>query len=408
MLERASQLARREQPFVLVTVVWRRGPTSGTPGDKALVLADGTMEGWLGGSCTRSVVVRHALAALAAGQSRLLVVGPAAEVAAVLEGSEHVPMTCASQGTVQLHLEPVLPPPLVVAVGRSPAVDSLCSLALALGWRAAVVDPGRPPSAHPKGVRVLPSLPGTGGAAAGFGEALGRLGGAVGDAFGGLAASLGEVHVGPGGVRVGPAGVRDALGRIGGAFGSVGELPPALRIDSATAVVVATQGDDDEALLRSALATPAGYVGLVASRERAAAVMGVLAEGGVAGSDLARVRAPAGLDLGHTTTGEIGVAILAELVSLRAAGKLRPGGPVAARGLGGSAGEEGPGASGVVPAGVVPAGSGAVDPVCGMAVEPATAEHSAEHAGRIWWFCSAGCCRRFLADPRAFAGGEAG
>ena len=89
---------------------------------------------------------------------------------------------------------------------------------------------------------------------------------------------------------------------------------------------MATQGHFDEEALEHALATPAAYVGLVASRKRADAVLGYLRDRGVADETLARVHAPAGLDLGHVSTDEIAVAILAEIVQLKAAGKLEAGG----------------------------------------------------------------------------------
>ena len=91
-------------------------------------------------------------------------------------------------------------------------------------------------------------------------------------------------------------------------------------VDERSFVVVATQGHYDEDALERALATPAAYVGLVASRKRAEAVLGYLRDRGVADEALARVHAPAGLDLGHVPTEEIAVAILAEIVQLRAAG----------------------------------------------------------------------------------------
>ena len=93
-------------------------------------------------------------------------------------------------------------------------------------------------------------------------------------------------------------------------------------VDERSFVIVATQGHYDEDALEHALATPAAYVGLVASRKRAEAVLGYLHDRGVPDDALARVHAPAGLDLGHVPTDEIAVAILAEIVQLKAAGKL--------------------------------------------------------------------------------------
>src|SRR5438034_4008271 len=141
-------------------------------------------------------------------------------------------------------------------------------------------------------------------------------------------------------------------------------------------VGVATQGHYDEDALQRALETPARYVGLVASRKRAESVLGYLRDRGVHDEALARVRAPAGLDLGEIAHEEIAVAILAELVMEQAAAG---------------------------PARIAPApereSEEAVDPVCGMTVEVAGARHRVEHDGRMYYFCSAGCAKGFEDDP---------
>ncbi len=135
-------------------------------------------------------------------------------------------------------------------------------------------------------------------------------------------------------------------------------------------VVVATQGHGDEGVLERAVAARPAYLGLVGSRKRGTAVLGYLAERGVPQDQLDRVRVPAGLDLGRTTHQEIAVAILAELVQLRASGELaRPAGPGTTAGGTGSAAAR---AAGVTPAsaegGAAAPGAQAVDPVCGMTV----------------------------------------
>jgi xanthine dehydrogenase accessory factor len=152
-------------------------------------------------------------------------------------------------------------------------------------------------------------------------------------------------------------------------------------VDDRSYVVVATQGHYDEDALARALETSAPYVGLVASRKRADAVIGYLRDRGADEASLARVHAPAGLDLGHVPTEEIAVAILAEIVQLRASGAL-----AAPR----SAGE-------------TPVRHEAVDPVCGMTVDVADARYRAVHDGQTYYFCSAGCLDSFQANPARFA-----
>jgi xanthine dehydrogenase accessory factor len=149
-----------------------------------------------------------------------------------------------------------------------------------------------------------------------------------------------------------------------------------LGIGPASAIVVATQGHYDDLALRAALDTDAGYVGLIAAEKRASSLLELLREQGVNEERLARVHAPAGLDLGPLDNAEIAVAVLADLVARRAAGQLR-------------------GATADAP-------REAVDPVCGMTVFVDMAKHHTVRDGTDHWFCSAGCLHAFEADPAAF------
>jgi xanthine dehydrogenase accessory factor len=143
----------------------------------------------------------------------------------------------------------------------------------------------------------------------------------------------------------------------------------------ADAVVIATMGRDDNAALQAALASGAGYVGLVASARRGAAVLAELREAGLDDEALARVHSPAGLDLGPSSQEEIAVAILAELVAWRHRQRTAAPAPVQAD---------------------------ALDPVCGMTVHVGAATETTMHAGVMYYFCGAGCRRRFEADPARY------
>src|SRR5260370_3493641 len=147
--------------------------------------------------------------------------------------------------------------------------------------------------------------------------------------------------------------------------------------DERSMIVVATQGHDDEDVLTRAVAAHPAYLGLVGSRRRGATVLGYLADRGVAQQELDRVKVPAGLDLGKTTHQEIAVAILAELVQLRASGAL-PG-----PGTGGGASAK-PGrrkaADRLAPA---------IDPGCGITVATA-ASSPLPHDRAAYHFLSAG------------------
>ena len=180
--------------------------------------------------------------------------------------------------------------------------------------------------------------------------------------------------------------------------------------DEGSMVVVATQGRDDEEAMEQALAARPAYLGLVASQRRGAAVLGYLKDRGVPKNQLDRVKVPAGLNLGRTSHREIAVAILAELVQLRAAGEI-PGGTAGAGATG--TGATGTGAASTrgaragqgrraatAPAAAAPAE--ATDPVCGMTVVAGESSYPLEHDGVTYYFCRAGCRRAFEADPAAY------
>ena len=315
MLAEAVELTEQRVPYVLATVVWRRGPSSGRQGSKAVVLADGAVRGWLGGACAEPSVVRHARECLETGQPALLFLGQPDELdGRSQEGVRSIAMACESEGALEVYLEPHRPEPQVVVVGRSPAVDALAEMAVSLGWGAAVIDDGGNPDEHTR-----------------------------------------------------PEIVRTKLDLSG------------LGIDGATAVVVATQGHYDDLALEAALGSDAGYVGLIASENRAAAVIDHLESRGVDPAEAARVQAPAGLDLGAVANAEIAVAVMADLVARRARGEFVATG-----------------------AGQVPPRVEAIDPVCGMTVLVDDAKYHTVHEGTDYWFCAPGCLRAFTADPEAF------
>lgn len=258
VLARAVELATRREAFTLATVVWRRAPSSGHVGSKAIIHGDGSITGWLGGACAQPTVRREALAALADGRPRLVFLGPSDDRhRRPDDGVVKVPMACESEGALEIYLDPVLPMPQVVAIGRSPAVFTLTRLAADLGWDVAVIDDGGDPADHPLPEIVRPRLD------------------------------------------------LDGLG-----------------IGAASAVVVATQGTYDDLALEAALDTEAGYIGLVAAEKRVSATFALLRDRGVAAEQLTRVVAPAGIDLGPVDNAGIGVSVLAELVARHAAGGL--------------------------------------------------------------------------------------
>jgi xanthine dehydrogenase accessory factor len=320
-LEHGADLARRGESFALATVVWRQGPSSGKESCRAIVTASGELHGWIGGACAEPVVIRQAREVIAEGVPRLLLLGTTDQFGGNLpEGMIFVPISCSSEGSLEVYIEPVVAVPHLVVVGHSPMTQTLGELARALGWRADVI---------------------------------------AGEDF-----------------TAGQASARSI-------------------------VVVATQGHYDEEAITAAIEARPAYIGLVGSAKRGQTVLGYLAERGLPRAELDRVHTPAGLDLGRTTHQEIAVAILAELVQLRAAGKFAVAGTGEANGVNEvREAVEVFGAGGMHGAGVVGAESDAVDPVCGMTVTAGPGSRPLERDGVTYYFCCAACHDEFARDAK--------
>lgn len=288
---RAKALRDAGVPFVHARVVWAEPPTSAKPGDEAIVLPDGSVEGFVGGECVQSTVRLQALEAIERGGAVLLRVTPEPEPPQ--PGKRVVHNACLSGGSLEIFLEPALPPPVVQVVGQSPTAAALMALGRSLGYA----------------MRTWEGTPEPG----------------------------------------------------------------------AAAVVVASHGRGEDDPLTAALEVGVPYVGLVASRTRGAAVVASLP---VPDELRAKVRTPAGLDIGAATAEEVALSILAEIVS----GQPRQG-------------REG--------RPLVVDVCTEIDPVCGMAVPVEEHGLHAVHpdpseGGRRVWFCGPSCRRAFLADPAAF------
>ena len=129
-------MAAEGVPFVLATVVAVERPASARRGDRALVTAGGELFGWVGGACSEPIVVREALRALADGEVRLVRIGPAGRVAEGAAAETVVAASsCASEGVVEVLVEPQLAEPLLAVVGASPAAETLARHAPEAGWR---------------------------------------------------------------------------------------------------------------------------------------------------------------------------------------------------------------------------------------------------------------------------------
>lgn len=255
-LEKALELQRAGEPFVLATVVRAERPTSAKPGAKALITRNGTLSGWVGGSCARPTVVRKAKEALRDGRPRLLRLSPPERLGGGVppDGVEEVPLTCVSGGTLEIYLEPHVPKPHLIVVGHLAVSEALVSLGKDLGYRVTVMSPEASEEQFPRADEVTREID--------FSRWPQR-----GDRY----------------------------------------------------VVVASHGNYDDEALEGALATDA-WVTLVTSPKRARSVLEDLRLARVPAERLERLKYPAGLDLGAVTPEEIALSILAEIVQMRRQG----------------------------------------------------------------------------------------
>jgi xanthine dehydrogenase accessory factor len=247
------------QPFALATVVRTVAATAAKAGAKAVILPDGTIyEGWIGGGCARAAVVKAAKDALADGQSRLVSVQPpdALDEQGLQAGAE--------QGGVRF-------------------AKNMCP---SQGTMDIFVEPVLP---QPQ-VVICGSSP--------------------------VAVAVADLarHSGFAVTVCAPAAEQATFAEVDRRIEGF-----ALPVDEAghRFVVVSTQGRGDEAALLAALAVDVDYVAFVGSRKKADALKLALAQRGVSSERLAKLKAPAGLDLGAITPDEIAVSILAEIIATR-------------------------------------------------------------------------------------------
>ncbi len=313
ILETIVELRRRRQPFAVATVVRAERPTSSKPGDKAIIALDGSLTGWIGGSCAHDIVVHNALQALEEGAPRFLTLSNESHAESKRQGVVDVPMRCYSGGVLDIFIEPNLPNPQMVVVGYEAVARALVRISKALRFHVTVVDPLVTKEAVPDADQVVNEL-------------------------------------------------------------KLAEKP----MSGESFIVIATHGRYDEEAVEQAVQTNASYVALVASPKRAGVILRQLRDRGISPDALARIKSPAGLDIGAVGPEEIALSIVAEIVQQRRAGILKR-----------------------TPAAKPPAE--AIDPVCNMTVAIREARYSSEHGGRRYYFCCAQCQRTFEKEPHRYA-----
>ena len=153
--DRVAVMRREGQAFAVATVVGRRAPVSAHLGDRAIVYADGRMEGFVGGACSREIVRKQALESMRARHACLVSIRPDAAEAS-RSNPEHVivPMTCVSEGAVDVYVEPFVPARRLVVVGTTPVADALTRTARSLDYEVVrVVDASEQRDLDPSAAR---------------------------------------------------------------------------------------------------------------------------------------------------------------------------------------------------------------------------------------------------------------
>ena len=164
-----------------------------------------------------------------------------------------------------------------------------------------------------------------------------------------------------------------------------------LSITRNTYVVVASHGNYDEDMLVAALQSQAPYVALIASKKRASVILQYLNEASLSQEQIARLKYPAGLDFGAVTPEEIALSILAEIIQRRRLLVTNYQSPISTPPL----------SHNQLSIDQTPALE-AIDPVCGMTVEIASAHFSSEYNSKTYYFCAAGCKRSFDKGPEKY------
>lgn len=253
VLAAAQRLAQQDQPHALVTVLRVQAPASARPGDKAVVTAEGIVQGWIGGGCAQPAVLKTVRQALADGRARVIRIAPAEDgQVRELEDVLEFGMACHSGGTLELFVDPMLPRARLVVIGDSPLAAALAALAPRVGLPVTVLAQGADAARFPDAEQVL--------------------------------ADDGDV---------------------------AGQVAPG------SFVVVATQGRRDLPGLRAALALRARRVFFVASARKAQVLKAALLEAGHDAQAVGGIVAPAGQPIGATTPQEIALSVLAAVVAAR-------------------------------------------------------------------------------------------
>lgn len=309
----AQALLDKGTPFATALIVHAEKPTSGKVGDKAIITTDGTVHGWIGGSCARPTVRKEAVKAIENGESKFIRLSPNPGDMSPRDGLMDLPMTCFSGGTLEIYIEPQYARPRLLVIGDLMVAKKLIDIGKVMNYEVIAIDPD------------------------------------------GDGSALNEAHH---------------------VLSDMKQIAEYARPDSY--IVVATHGQFDEVAAHHALQSNAAYIGLVASSKRFQNVLEYLRSQKLDAASLDRIKAPAGIDIQARRGDEIALSIMAEIVQVRRNREEQ---------FDIQAFDEKPAV--------------AIDPICGMEVEIATAEITYEYEGTTYYFCCEGCRETFAKDPRA-------
>ena len=339
--DQVQALHESGNPFVIATVVRAEKPTSAKAGSKAILTEDGTLSGWIGGSCAEPTVRREAKKALQDGQPRFIRLCPPEKMGtAPQEGVIEIALTCISGGTLEIYIEPQLAQPRLVVIGHLATAEALVRLGKDLGWRVSLMGLDVTPERFPRADHIMDELD--------FSQ---------------------------------------------------------LTITKNTHVVVASHGNYDEDMLVAALQSEAPYVALIASKKRANAILQYLNESNLSQEQIARLKYPAGLDFGAVTPEEIALSILAEIIQRRRQLQITNPSMALSTNLQSPISNSLPSSATAASESTLTNSQlplESIDPVCGMIVEIATAHFTSEYDGKTYYFCAAGCKRSFDKEPEKY------
>lgn len=322
-VDKINTFNKTGEPYATAIVVRNEPPSSGKPGDKAIITTDGVIHGWIGGGCAQPVIIKEAKIALEEGKSRLVRITPNMDTN-VENGIILYNMTCHSGGTLDIFIEPVLPQPQLVIIGRSVIAQKLAKVAKALDYTTTIMASGAHKDLFPQATSIIPNL------------------------------DITQIKVTP-----------------------------------STYIIVSTQGENDEEALEQVLKTNCSYIAFIASQKKFKSISNFLIDSGVSQDQIDRIRVPAGIDINAKTPSEVAISILAEIIMVKRNIKMKDLDSADEKEIELIIEE-------------APKPSEAIDLICNMTVNIATAKYTSEHAGKMYYFCCAGCKQTFKKNPEKY------